>query len=359
MLPIGTNLTLRNFPWATVGLLVVNWVLFLFDHESPYGIRFWISQYLFSIPGDQYPWQLITSLFFHGDLFHIIGNSIFLWLFGSFVEDKLGRQIFLFFYFFTGAAATLLHGIMVGLFLKDQVFVPLLGASGGISGIMGIFLYRCYYSKMKILFFFFFFPIRIQIPTMIILPLWFLFDLLGGIDSIRGIPQNVAFWAHTGGFLAGFGSCKYLHYGTQAQIERLEFVADRSAEQHITYGRDIEAAEKLLQKVPENPELHLQLARAMSRWKTSPEGSDHYQRAIRHYVKKDPLKAMDVFIEFWKKYLSVFEPRLQLTLSMLLYKHGHTDLSSHTLRALIDSPQPPDFAMEQAYLSLAKIYKTI
>ena len=95
----------------------------------------------------------------------------------------------------------------------------------------------------------------------------------------------------------------------------------------------------------------------MSRWKTSPEGRDHYQCAIRHYLKKDPLKAADVFIEFWKKYLSVFEPQLQLRLSMLLHRSGHTDLASHTLRALIDSPQPPDVAMEQAYLSLAKIYR--
>jgi tetratricopeptide (TPR) repeat protein len=222
---------------------------------------------------------------------------------------------------------------------------------------MGIFLYRCYYSKMKVVFFLFIFPIRVQIPTIVLLPLWFLIDLVGGIDSLRGIPQNVAFWAHVGGFLAGIGSCRYLDYGTQARIERLEFVAESSPEQQIAYGRDIEAARKLLDKVPENPELHLQLARAMSRWKTSPEGREHYHQAIRYYLQQQPEKALDIFIEFWKKYLVVFEPPLQLRLSMLLRKYGHTDLASHTLRALIDSPQPPDLAMEQAYLALAKIYK--
>jgi membrane associated rhomboid family serine protease len=356
MIPVGTNLSRKNFPWATIGLLLANWAIFIALNGSYFYLEFFIRRYFFSIPGEQYPWQLITALFFHANFWHLFGNSIYLWVFGIFVEDKLGWKAYLFLYFLTGIAAGLVHGIMVGLFMREKIFVPSLGASGAISGIMGIYLYRCYYSKIKLLVSIFL-PIRIQIPAVIILGIWFLQDFLGGIDSIRGIYRNVGFWAHVGGFLSGFGACKYLHYEIQARKEKLEFVAETTLNRYVGYGEGIKAAEKLLETEPDNPELHLNLARAKTRYSASVEGKDHYEKAIQHFLGKNSEKAMEAFIEYWGKYITVLPAKYQVRLSLLLNKKLDTDLSAHTLQALIDSDQPLDRHMEEAYLSLGKIYR--
>jgi membrane associated rhomboid family serine protease len=355
VIPVGTNLSLKHFPWATASFVFASWIIFLSLHGAYYDIDFWITRYLNSVPGDQYPWQLITSLFFHGSTSHIIGNTIFLVVFGAFVEDKLGWKAYLFLYFLTGIAANLAHGAMSGLFMRRDLFIPSLGASGAISGIMGIYLYRCYYSKIKLLISLWL-PIRIQIPAVVVLPLWFVQDFIGGIDSIRGIHYNVAFWAHVGGFAAGFGACKYLGYEIRARKEKLEFVAETTLTQYGGSEEGIKACEKLLQTDPENSELHLRLARAKSRWTRSSDGKEHYEKAIKFLLEKEPEKAAEVFVEYWKKYLSIFEPRYQVRLSLLLKRDFNVDLAAQTLQILIDSNHPLDIHMEQAYLTLARIY---
>ena len=356
MIPVGTNLSRKNFPWTTIVLLLANWLIYFSFLESDIHTEFWIWRYFYSTPGDQYPWQLITSMFLHADFWHLLGNSIFLWVFGVFVEDKLGWKVYLYLYFLTGVAANLIHGAMVGIFMRENLFVPSLGASGAISGIMGIYLYRCHYSKIKLLISLWL-PIRIQVPAVIILILWFLRDFLGGISTIRGIHQNVAFWAHVGGFSAGLGTCKYLRYEVEARKEKMEFVADTTLEKSVGYGEGIKAAEALLKTDPENPEMHLKLARVKSRFRTSDEGKAHYEKSIILLLSKDPQKAMEAFIEFWNKYLTVLESKHQLRLSRLLNKGLYFDLSARTLETLIGSDQPLDLYMEQAYLDLAKIYE--
>jgi tetratricopeptide (TPR) repeat protein len=180
---------------------------------------------------------------------------------------------------------------------------------------------------------------------------------MGGIDSIRGIYRNVGFWAHVGGFASGFGACKYLHYEIQARKEKLEFVAETTLNRYVGYGEGIKAAEKLLETEPDNPELHLNVARAKTRFTASVEGKDHYEKAIKHFLERNSEKAMEAFIEYWGKYITVLPAKYQVRLSLLLNKNLHIDLSAHTLQALIDSDQPLDRHMEEAYLSLGKIYR--
>jgi membrane associated rhomboid family serine protease len=355
MLPVGTNLNLKKTPWATLSLLFLNWIIFGSTYGDYHHINFWISRYLYFVPGEQYPWQIITSMFFHGDIFHILGNSLYLWIFGAFVEDKLGWKVYLFLYLLTGIAAGIIHGTVTALFMREELFVPGLGASGGISGIMGVYLYRCHYSKIKLLISLWT-PIRIQVPAVIILSFWFLRDFIGGINSITGFSPDIAFWAHVGGFAAGFGACKYLHYEIPARREKLEFIAETSLQQYGGYGKGIEATQKLLVNDPENPELHLNLARANSRSWASPEGREHYEKTIKVLLEKSPEKVAEVFMEYWKKYLSTLEPRYQVRISLLLSKNLNVDLAAKTLQQLIDSNHNSDIYIEQAYLNLAKIY---
>lgn len=355
MIPVGTNLRLKHLPWATLTLLALNWIIFLFQHAFDYETNFWIGRTLMSIPGELKPWQLITSAFFHSDIFHILFNSIFLLVFGPFVEDKTGWKGYLFLYLLTAVAADLVHNAMTGIFLREKIFTHALGASGAISGVMGVYLYRCSYSKIKFVVDLFL-PIGFKLPAYVILPLWFLQDFIGGIDTIRGIHQNVAFWAHVGGFAAGFGASKYLQYELQAQKEKLEFVAETSLNEYAGYEKGIQASEKLLASDPDNPDLHLNLAEAKTRWRASEEGKTHYERAIKILLKKDPKKAADVFIEYWGKYFSLFEPAVQVRLSLLVEK-TNPDLSAITLQSLIDTNATQDLFVEEAQLHLARIYR--
>lgn len=201
-----------------------------------------------------------------------------------------------------------------------------------------------------------FIPIGFKLPAYVILPLWFLQDFIGGIDSIRGIHQNVAFWAHVGGFAAGFGSSEYLQYGVQAQKEKLQFVAETTLEEYAGYGEGILPSEKLLESDPENPELHLGIARAKTRWRASEEGRAHYEKAIRLFLKVDPEKAAETFIEYWGKYFTLLEPAFQVRLNLLLEKNN-PDLSAITLQSLIDMNSSMDLFMEEAHLNLARIYR--
>jgi membrane associated rhomboid family serine protease len=314
-----------------------------------------VERYLFSVPGEQYPWQLVTSMFLHGDVFHILGNSLFLWVFGVYVEDKVGWKVYLFLYFLTGIAAALVHGMIVGIFLRDAIFVPMLGASGAISGIMGVYVYRCYYSKIKLLIGLWL-PIRVQLPAVAIIGLWFLKDLVGGIDALRGFGQGVAFWAHVGGLLAGLGACRYLRYGREARREKTEFVAETETDRPFGYGDGVEACEKLIKDEPENLEIHLKLARARSRWRASEEARGHYETVIKGLLKTDPKRAAEVSVEYWTKYMTVMEPRYQVSLCRVINQHIDADLSARILHILIDSDFPRDLNVERAYLDLAKIY---
>ncbi len=355
MIPVGTNLQLKHLPWATLILLTLNWVIFLFHQQFDYETNFWIWCTLMNIPGELKPWQLITSAFFHADIFHILFNSLFLLVFCPLVEDKIGWKAYLFLYFLTAVVADLVHSAMTGIFLREDLFIPSLGASGAISGLMGVYLYRCYYSKIKFVYDFFL-PIRFKLPAYVILPLWFLKDFIGGIDTIRGIHQNVAFWAHVGGFAAGFGASGYLQYGIYAKKEKLQFVAETSLEEFTGYEEGIKASEKLLVSDPENIELHLGLARAKSRWRASEEGRTHYEKAIKLLLKVDPAKASETFIEYWGKYFTLLEPSVQTRLSLFVEKIS-PDLSAITLQSLIDTNPSKDLVMEDAYLNLARIYR--
>lgn len=355
MIPYGTNLRLKHLPWVTLTILAINWMIFVFHQRFDYKINFWISRTFCSIPGEFIPWQLITSAFLHSSFLHILGNSLYLLVFGPFVEEKIGWKDFLFLYLLTAVVSDLVQNTMTGIFMRETLFIPSLGASGAISGIMGVYLFRCYYSKIKLMIDLFI-PIKFKLPAYVILPLWFLQDFIGGIDSTRGIYQNIGFWAHVGGFAAGFSASQYLQYGKRARKEKLEFIAETSLPQYGGYGEGIEAAEKLLKENPNEPELNLELARTLSRWRPTPEGKEHYERAIKLFLKIDPEKSSEIFTEYWGQYLTLLDPPTQLRLCLLLEKKNPS-LSAITLQSLIEKESPGDLFMEEAHLHLARIYR--
>jgi membrane associated rhomboid family serine protease len=143
---------------------------------------------------------VLTSMFLHVNLVHIGGNLIYLWIFGNNIEDRLGPLGFIAFYLFGGAAAALAQ---VAIDPTSQV--PMVGASGAISAILGAYIVLWPGARILSLVFLGFFYQLIEVPASIILGLWFLLQLIDGIGSLglAGSEGGVAFFAHIGGFVAG------------------------------------------------------------------------------------------------------------------------------------------------------------
>lgn len=143
--------------------------------------------------------NVITSMFLHGGWMHLIGNMWFLWLFGNNVEDSMTRPRFVAFYLLCGLAAALLQ-----VMIDPDSIVPMVGASGAISGVMGAYLVL--YPRVRVFTFvpLGFFLTSIALPAWVMLIYWMVLQLLGGFTSFVSTQEGgVAFWAHVGGFVAG------------------------------------------------------------------------------------------------------------------------------------------------------------
>jgi membrane associated rhomboid family serine protease len=144
------------------------------------------------------PLTVLTSMFMHGGWLHLLGNMWFLWVFGNNVEDSTGRFRFLVFYLLCGAIAALTQG-----FADPQSAIPMVGASGAISGVMGAYIVLYPRVRVHMLIFLGFFVTTIVVPAYLMLAYWFLLQILGGLPTLAKESGGVAFLAHVGGFVSG------------------------------------------------------------------------------------------------------------------------------------------------------------
>ena len=167
--------------------------------KLPPGVRFPMGQGLVCLtdPGRQAS-NVLYSMFLHGSWMHLIGNMWFLWLFGNNIEDSMGRVRYVVFYLVCGVAAALTQ-----VFLNPRSVIPMVGASGAISGVMGAYIVLYPKVRVHMLIVLGFFITRIVVPAYLMLGYWFLLQILGGLPTLGNETGGVAFWAHAGGFLAG------------------------------------------------------------------------------------------------------------------------------------------------------------
>ena len=141
----------------------------------------------------------LTAMFLHGGFFHLGGNMLFLWVFGDNIEDRLGRGRFLVFYFLGGYLAAAAH-----IYLGSGDLVPMIGASGGISAVLGAYILLYPRALVQVLI-----PVILLIPAVVpaalMIGFWFLLNIVPGVDSVlaQGNGSGTAWWAHIGGFAAG------------------------------------------------------------------------------------------------------------------------------------------------------------
>jgi membrane associated rhomboid family serine protease len=144
---------------------------------------------------------LFTAMFLHGGWFHVLGNMLYLWIFGGNVEDRLGHLRYLIFYILSGFG-----GALIQAFIDPHSPIPMIGASGAIAGVLGGYLILFPYARVVTLVPFFFFLQIVEIPAFAFLFFWVLIQFLNGTAAISHtshITGGVAWWAHIGGFFSG------------------------------------------------------------------------------------------------------------------------------------------------------------
>jgi len=144
------------------------------------------------------PWAtVITSMFMHGGFMHLGGNMLFLWIFGDNIEDSMGHVKFALFYIICGAAAALTQG-----FLNPDSTIPMVGASGAISGVMGAYVLLHPFATVRVILFLGILFWIAHVPALLVLGFWFAAQMFNAVTAPPDVP-GVAFWAHIGGFVAG------------------------------------------------------------------------------------------------------------------------------------------------------------
>jgi membrane associated rhomboid family serine protease len=152
-----------------------------------------------------HPWTVLSSMFLHGGWLHLLGNMWFLWVFGNNIEDSMGHLRFVVFYLLCGAAAA-----GAQMLVSPGSVVPMVGASGAISGVMGAYVLLYPRVRVHTLVWMGFFLTTVALPAYIMLGYWFFYQLLlGTVGALSRVEGGVAFWAHVGGFLAGMALVRW------------------------------------------------------------------------------------------------------------------------------------------------------
>jgi membrane associated rhomboid family serine protease len=211
LIPYKDDNPTRTFPFVTIGIIAANILMFLLQVGS--GLQNSVFKYG-AIPHNILTFKtkqpispvltIFSAMFMHGGLFHLAGNMLYLWIFGNNIEDRLGHLRFIFFYFFCGIVSAYAYAIT-----EPHSIIPMIGASGAISGILGAYLLLFPRATVHSIVFLGFFITTVRIPALIVIGFWAIIQFVSGLIS-TGISERggVAWFAHIGGFLIGLITIK-------------------------------------------------------------------------------------------------------------------------------------------------------
>jgi membrane associated rhomboid family serine protease len=230
MLPLGDNLPTSRPPVVVVVITVLCFIIFVAQLMSEDGGQALVKQFGF-VParlfgrsilpldpsGMPLGATLITYVFLHGSWMHLLGNMLFLWIFADNVEDATGHPQFIIFFLMTGMVAAITHA-----WSEPNSFSPIIGASGGVSGVLGAYLLLHPKAEIKIAVPVFLVVQIVQLPAWVVLVAWFMFNFI--LDFVYGSASIIAFRAHIGGFIAGIALIPFFAPGLRTALRaRFEF----------------------------------------------------------------------------------------------------------------------------------------
>jgi membrane associated rhomboid family serine protease len=210
MFPIKSRQRRYRLPLVTGGLIVSNLLVFCWELSlgdalprviGVLGLRPAFFASYWYVPSLSVWLPLVSSMFLHGGWLHVLGNMLFLWVFGGNVEDRLGHTRFLLLYFLAGFVAALTQ-----VFISMDSLAPIIGASGAIAGILGGYLFLFPRARVLTLVVVVVVPLFVELPAILLLLMWFATQFVSGVASLEtgeALYGGVAYWGHIGGFIAG------------------------------------------------------------------------------------------------------------------------------------------------------------
>jgi membrane associated rhomboid family serine protease len=216
VIPLRDVIPSRTTPFVTVTIIILNAIVFLYQVTLPEPLQ---KQFVLSfalIPAD-FSWlNVFTSMFMHGGWMHILGNMLYLWIFGDNVEDRFGHGRFIVFYLLCGMAAAFAQTAV-----NLDSNIPMVGASGAIAGVLGAYLIMFPQSRVLTLIPLFIIWEIVEIPAVIVLGIWFVLQLLSGVGSLASAETGggVAFWAHIAGFVCGMALVPLFRRSERQSVE--------------------------------------------------------------------------------------------------------------------------------------------
>ncbi|MFL3053166.1 MAG: rhomboid family intramembrane serine protease [Candidatus Neomarinimicrobiota bacterium] len=189
-------------PYVTYGIIAINILVFVIQFNLGISNQMAEENFIYSfgfIPANFSFITIFTSMFLHGGFSHIMGNMWFLWVFGDNVEGVLGHAKYALFYILCGVAATISQ-----LLINPASTIPMVGASGAIAGVLGMYMIRFPKANVHVFAFIIIFFTTFRIPALFVLGFWFFNQLTNGLGSLGfNTTGGVAWFAHIGGFIAG------------------------------------------------------------------------------------------------------------------------------------------------------------
>jgi membrane associated rhomboid family serine protease len=297
-LPVGTDARVRTTPWATLGLILVSLVVFVAgqsfggDAETLYRFAFKAA--------DPRIATAITSLFLHASFLHLLGNMVFLAVFGPPLESRLGVARYLIAYLACGWLANLAQAAAILAWTPELAATPIVGASGAVSGLMGLFAVRLYFARLRFISATMLLlhgtvrPVRFALPGVVGIALWFGLSL---VMQLSGAASETALVAHMGGALFGALFGWMMGLAPEGRLERRLAVGKRYAERGEWYAA-LGEYESYLKACPGDPEALAHAARLLRVTHQDSSSVERFRQAIQGWLRRGQVEsACDAYEE--------------------------------------------------------------
>jgi membrane associated rhomboid family serine protease len=299
--PIGLDVAVRRKPIVTYFILASCVILFLIYKYRPFG-SWWDLSLLIFQPSSPTLATAITHAFLHGGWFHLIGNLVYIMVFGPSLEDRLGSAKFYTVFAVTAAAGVYTHVALVSQYAPQYLRYGIVGASGATSGILGAFLVRLYYARVRVAYWIFM-PLqgvnragRTYVPVVFAVIFWFMLQAINTIMQFGTAGVRVAYSVHIGGFAAGILLALCFKGLPAARAEGHLSAARRRFEQADWFGAQAEYIEYLARE-PRDADAHAGLARAYLAGSDAAHAREHLVEAARIALDRGDRDAAETYFE--------------------------------------------------------------
>jgi len=356
-----TDLKRASLPHMTLVLAIFN-IIGYFCIPSHF-----VDKLVFLPSGDPSFPQIIasafTSAFLHGSVSHLAGNMLFLWVFGSALEPRIGLKRFVLGYLSAIVCSNLI--VTALLFTKyvisksPEVFTSFhsLGASGAISGIMGIFVIRCFFARVSISFPLLFLPhvsIPLNVQAVVLIGIFFSFDISGSYKQYESELVRINYWAHVGGYLGGFLISYVMKLHREAAWEAARVKARRYSENVYRTKDATNLYRKILAEEPCNEEA-LEYFLKLHQFEEEKEKT-YYIQLLHVLLKKNFPKAIELFTDHFPKYISELPGQILLQLGCHFFENADLNKARICLEMAASKTGP---WQAKSMIQLAKTFEAI